>query len=220
MSYRDDLDALAARTEALEKEVAHRSRERDDARRLLDEARARAKLPVLANIQVASPCTAAWDEMIGDDRVRHCGQCKLDVFNLSAMTREEAEALVAGRNGRLCVRYFQRTDGTILLKDCTVGVARKRKRKLIAAGAAALLAGGGAAGYALTRTASATAAEPATTATCPAQQVQQVREVSHEAPPPMKPAPQVEAPPVRVRMGHMRPPEEIMGDLVVDTNRF
>ena len=57
------------------------------------------------------------------------------------MTRDEAERLIVAKEGRLCVRYFQRTDGTILLKDCTVGVSKKRRRRLVAAGAAALLAG-------------------------------------------------------------------------------
>ena len=89
--------------------------------------------------------------MSGDERVRHCGDCKKNVYNLSEMTREEAETLILAKEGRLCVRYYQRKDGTILLKDCVIGVAQKRKRRLIAAGAAALLAGGGAAGYAMTR---------------------------------------------------------------------
>jgi hypothetical protein len=41
------------------------------------------------------------------------------------------------------VRYHQRTDGTILLEDCSIGITQRRKRRVIAAGAAALLAGGG-----------------------------------------------------------------------------
>jgi hypothetical protein len=144
MTYRNDLDALAARHDALEAEVAEKTRERDRVSDLLADAKARAKLPVLPNIRVASPCTADWNQMTGDDRVRHCGTCDKDVFNLSAMTREDAEALVLEKAGDLCARYYQRKDGTILLADCTVGVAQKRKRRVIAAGAAMLLAGGGA----------------------------------------------------------------------------
>lgn len=148
MSYRDDLDALAARHAALEQEVAHKTRELEQATRLLHEAKARSKLPVLDNIRVASPCTAAWSKMTGDERVRHCADCQKNVYNLSDLTRDEAEALIVEKEGRLCVRYFQRADGTILLKDCTVGVRRKRRRRFVAAGAAALLAAGGAALYA------------------------------------------------------------------------
>ncbi len=151
MSYRNDLQALAARHDALATEVATKTRELDAARQLLDDAERRARLPVLPNLRVASPCRADWSEMTGDDRVRACGSCNKNVYNLSEMTRDEAEALILEKEGRLCVRYFQRKDGTILLKDCTVGVAQKRKRRLFAAGAAAVLAGGGFAAYELTR---------------------------------------------------------------------
>ena len=144
MSYRNDLDALAARHAALETELAEKTKELDAAARLLAEAKAKSKLPVLDNIRVASPCSAAWSQMTGDDRVRHCGDCQKNVYNLSEMTRDEAEALIVAKEGRLCVRYFQRSDGTILLKDCTIGVRRKRRRRIIAAGAAAMLAGGAA----------------------------------------------------------------------------
>lgn len=147
MSYRDDLDALHARHASLDAEVAETAKERDRAATLLEDARSRAKLPVLPNIRVATPCRADWNEMVGDERVRHCAHCDKDVFNLSAMTREQAEALVIERAGDLCARYYQRHDGTILLKDCAVGVAQKKKRRMIAAGAAGLLAMGGAAAW-------------------------------------------------------------------------
>jgi len=143
MTYRDDLTALAARHDALTAEVAHKTRELDQAATLLTDAKARARLPVLDNIRIASPCSADWSKMAGDERSRHCGDCKKNVYNLSDLSREEAEALIVEKEGRLCVRYFQRKDGTILLKDCTIGVSRRRRRRLVAAGAAALLVGGG-----------------------------------------------------------------------------
>jgi hypothetical protein len=144
MSYRDDVDALSARHDALASEVAMKTRERDAARALLDDAKQRAKLPVLANIRVATPCRADWNAMTGDDRVRACGSCNKNVYNLSEMTRDEAEGLIMQHEKQLCVRYYQRTDGTILLADCEIGVQQKRRRRVIAAGALALLAGGGA----------------------------------------------------------------------------
>lgn len=144
MSYRNDIDALSARHASLASELEAKTRELDTTSRMLDEMKAKARLPVLPNIRVASPCTAEWKAMTPVDadteRVRHCGDCNKNVYNLSQMTRDEAEALILAKEGRLCVRYFQRKDGTILLKDCTVGVANGRKRRVIAAGAAALLA--------------------------------------------------------------------------------
>jgi hypothetical protein len=142
MSYRNDVDALAARHDALAVEVAAKTRELESAAQLLEEAKQRAKLPVLPNIRVATPCRADWNQMTGDDRVRACASCNKNVYNLSSMTRDEAESLIVAKEGKLCVRYFQRADGTILLKDCAVGVAQKRKRRVIAVGAAALLGGG------------------------------------------------------------------------------
>ena len=47
---------------------------------------------VLDGMRVASPCSAAWDEMEGDERSRFCRHCAKRVFNLSAMTREQAVA--------------------------------------------------------------------------------------------------------------------------------
>jgi hypothetical protein len=142
MAYRDDLTALSARHDALTAEVAQKTRELEESSRLLEHVRARARLPVLDQIQVASPCSASWNQMTGDERTRHCGACDKDVYNLSGMTREEAEALIIERNGELCVRYYQRADGTILLADCTVGVQRKRHQRRTATRAAALVAGG------------------------------------------------------------------------------
>jgi hypothetical protein len=147
MSYRNDLEALTSRHDALAAEVVAKTKELDAARRLLDDATQRAKLPVLPNIRVATPCSADWNQMAGDDRVRACASCNKNVYNLSSMTRDEAEALIVEKEGKLCVRYYQRKDGTILFEDCAVGISQKRKRRLIAVGAAALLAGGGYAAY-------------------------------------------------------------------------
>jgi hypothetical protein len=95
----------------------------------------------LEDIRVASPCTAPWEDMKGDERVRFCGRCEKNVFNLSAMTREEAEALVAGKEGRLCVRFYRRSDGMVLTADCPVGTRARKVRRLVV-----LAAGVGAAG--------------------------------------------------------------------------
>jgi len=100
---------------------------------------------VLDDVRVAAPCAVGWDTMTGDERVRRCGECKLDVYNLSGMTREEAEELIASRIGRLCVRFYRRSDGTILTADCPVGSTRRQRRRLVAATAAGGLAVGAAA---------------------------------------------------------------------------
>ena len=91
----------------------------------------------LNNLRIASPCPANWDEMYGDGRKRFCGDCKLNVYNLSGMTREDAETLVTNAEGRLCVRYFQRADGTVITADCPVGWAKVKQRTRVYATAVA-----------------------------------------------------------------------------------
>lgn len=87
---------------------------------------------------IASPCTAKWDEMTGDERSRVCAQCDLSVLNASEMTDEEVlRAIMTLQTGkRVCMRIFRRADGTILSKDCPVGVrklqVRERLRKVAA----------------------------------------------------------------------------------------
>ena len=82
----------------------------------------------LDHVRVASPCESDWDQMIGDERARFCGQCSLNVYNLSNMTRLEAESLIARTEGRLCVRFYRRRDGSIITKDCPVGLRAIRRR--------------------------------------------------------------------------------------------
>jgi hypothetical protein len=82
----------------------------------------------LDNIRIASPCSANWNEMYGNDRMRHCGDCKLNVYNLSGMSREAAENLVMNAEARLCVRFYRRLDGTIITENCPVGWAKVKAR--------------------------------------------------------------------------------------------
>jgi len=88
---------------------------------------ARFKNP-LDHVQVAAPCKADWNQMIGSERMRFCGECNLNVYNLSGMTRSEAESLIARNEGRLCVRFYRRRDGSIITKDCPVGLRAIQRR--------------------------------------------------------------------------------------------
>jgi hypothetical protein len=98
------------------------------------------KLPLLDDIRIATPCSESWDGMVGTEQVRFCGGCMKNVYNLSAMTRDEAEAVIREKEGDLCARLYRRKDGTVITADCTVGIRRRRITRL----AAAALAFGGA----------------------------------------------------------------------------
>jgi hypothetical protein len=75
----------------------------------------------LHDIRIASPCHVPWEQMKGNQRVRFCQDCALHVYNLSAMTAQEAEDLVLKKEGHLCVLFYQREDGTVLTRDCPRG---------------------------------------------------------------------------------------------------
>ena len=72
----------------------------------------------LDDLQIAQNCPADWNKMVGTNRVRLCGDCKLNVYNFSELTRSEAEEVVIENDGKFCGRFYRRTDGTILTKDC------------------------------------------------------------------------------------------------------
>src|SRR5689334_3992004 len=101
----------------------------------------------LERIQISSPCQADWDEMTGNEQVRRCGHCHLDVHNLTTMTREQVEALVAKSEGRLCVRYVLRPEGSIRtdFPPPPIHVARPRASLLVAGAFTAALSISGAA---------------------------------------------------------------------------
>jgi hypothetical protein len=82
---------------------------------------------LLNSLRVASPCDASWEEMEGDDLVRVCPLCQKNVYNLSGMNRREAAAFVREVEGRLCVRFYRRADGTLLIDDCPVGLGAVRR---------------------------------------------------------------------------------------------
>jgi hypothetical protein len=133
----------AAKVSVLEKELS----ETDG---LLDQMGARRRaLPLLEDVAIAAPCTASWEEMVGDEHVRFCGKCEKNVYNLSSLPREEAEALLAAKEGKMCVRLYKRADGTVLTADCPVGVTKRRRRRAaFGAVGASLMAAAGAFGLA------------------------------------------------------------------------
>ena len=61
---------------------------------------------------------------VDGDRVRHCKECDLDVYDLSEMSRRDTMRLVEEHEGHLCVRFYRRRDGTILTQECPVGFRR------------------------------------------------------------------------------------------------
>ncbi len=98
------------------------------------------KKNILDHIEIASPCSVSWDNMNGDAVTRHCGQCQLSVYNISEMSKSQAEKLIQEHEGRLCIRLYRRFDGTVITKDCPIGLRKiKQSLDLVVRTAAALL---------------------------------------------------------------------------------
>jgi len=95
----------------------------------------------LGGLRIAAPCTASWEWMAGDERVRHCSLCSLNVYNFAEMTAGEVRELLVRTEGRVCARLYRRADGTVLTRDCPTGIRALRRRASRAAAAlvAALL---------------------------------------------------------------------------------
>lgn len=85
----------------------------------------------LDNLLLSYPCPIDWDSMEGDDYKRYCNQCSLNVYNISSLSREEAERFLEEEEG-VCIRFYQRPDGSVKTRDCASFLHRTReKNKLI-----------------------------------------------------------------------------------------
>ncbi len=86
-------------------------------------------------LKISSPCPMRWENLTGDDRVRYCGRCQLNVYNLAEMGADEIESIFRTTKGRVCGRLYLRGDRTATLRDCPEGrfnVVRRRVRYAVA----------------------------------------------------------------------------------------
>lgn len=96
-------------------------------------------LPILS---ITTPCTVPWNVMHGDDRVRYCGQCRRQVFDLTNLTSAEVADLLGDGGSLPCVAFYSRADGRVVTADCSLSI-RERTWKWLrrrAAWAAAVFA--------------------------------------------------------------------------------
>jgi hypothetical protein len=94
-----------------------------------------------SEIPIASPCGADWRTMKPTDTKRFCESCQKHVHDLSAMTRDEARAVLASPPVEgLCVRYLHDAHGDIVFRQGPIAptLLVRAKRLATAAAAAAL----------------------------------------------------------------------------------
>ena len=99
-------------------------------------------------VTIPAPCPMQWEEMEGDATLaRSCSQCHKQIFNLSAMSRADAEALLA-RSEHPCITYLRGGDGKILTTEPSGFWSRlSRSVRRVAAFIALRLRGGWMPGY-------------------------------------------------------------------------
>jgi hypothetical protein len=105
-------------------------------------------------IPIATPCGADWRSMKPTDNKRFCDSCRKHVHDLSAMTKEEARAVLASPPVEgLCVRYLHDVHGDIVFQQGPIAptlLVRAKRFAMVAAAAALPMAmaacGGGATG--------------------------------------------------------------------------
>lgn len=145
--YRDARDVLLAKRRRVLASLAQAERAAEQATSLRDElAYVESSLrtsaaSMLERVRIATPCRERWEDMVGDDVVRHCARCRKDVYDLASMTTSEAEALLARDGETPCVRLRRRRDGRVVTSDCPPPSWSERTgARLAAAGAAAAVA--------------------------------------------------------------------------------
>ena len=90
----------------------------------------------------AAPCRSRWENMRGDDRVRFCSHCRLNVFDLDGLDVGAAGHLVHANEGVPGERLYRRPDGRLLTQNCPVGLAARRsslRRRMWGAAALAVM---------------------------------------------------------------------------------
>lgn len=74
-------------------------------------------------------CPVDWSSMEGDERERLCLKCDKKVFNISALAKHEAEALLQNNDSDgNCYKFYLRSDGTIKIDNCPKVLRPVRER--------------------------------------------------------------------------------------------
>lgn len=85
----------------------------------------------MAKLKVASPCPMLWDRLDKTEErgVRFCRECRKNVYNLIEISEADLNNLLTGATAgdSLCLRLYQRADGTVITNDCPVGLKKVRE---------------------------------------------------------------------------------------------
>ena len=81
--------------------------------------------PKSSHWKIATPCTANWDQMPGDDRRRFCEGCGKHVYNVSSMTPKDRGEFAKPIHQHECITYIHRANGTLV--DLSLWASLRRR---------------------------------------------------------------------------------------------
>lgn len=72
---------------------------------------------ILDRVYLQTPRSTERSLLEGGEQVRSCCECDKQVYNLSSMTRRQAEDLITRADGRLCAKFDRDENGKIITAD-------------------------------------------------------------------------------------------------------
>jgi hypothetical protein len=100
------------------------------------------QLPILSDAasRAATPCSTLTDEPTrGTGRARYCWRCGLDVYDVASLAPADARAVMGLAGGAPCPALYVRRDGTVMKRDCPVGVRRNRVQRWLGVASAVVV---------------------------------------------------------------------------------
>lgn len=120
---------------------------------------------LLRSLSIKTPCSASWEEMRGNEQVRFCQHCDLNVTDVSHLTTQAAISLVLRSGGSVCLRIHRDPAGEIATPSAPQRLHTiTRRASRIAAGAFTAVMGLSTTAYAQSASTAPNSNQPVATA--------------------------------------------------------
>ena len=71
----------------------------------------------LENVTVPNPCPMSWEQMTGNDEIRHCASCQHKVYNISEMPKRRALKVLNQPENTVCISYYRDDQNQIVTQN-------------------------------------------------------------------------------------------------------
>lgn len=66
-------------------------------------------------LKIDFPCTADWNQMRGNERIRYCEECNKYVYDFARLPRRQVEEMMAASPGRICAKLTYKNNSLVFL---------------------------------------------------------------------------------------------------------